>query len=286
MNIMKRICIFCFIVNFFFCISITAQEPFQSPKLIKVWELKSGLNVPESAFFNPNDKTIYVSNIVGKFDAKDSIGYISKINLKGEMIQKEWVKGLNGPKGMHFTKTKLFITDEDRVLEIGVPSGKIIKEYKNPLSKDLNDITIAENGKVYVSDSGSDCLFVVGKNALEVFIQSPEIKGMNGIFSDGNNIYIGAGGKLLSIDANTKSITVLATDAGYMDGLLKINKNTFITSNLSNTIQLIVLGKTPEKLLVSKIHAADLGYIPSLKLLLVPTFSENQLVAYKLELDK
>ena len=283
---MKRICIFCFIANFIFCISITAQETFQSPKLTKVWELNSGFDVPESAFFNSNDNTIYVSNIVGKFDVKDSIGYISKINLKGEMIQKEWVKGLNGPKGMHFTKSKLFITDEDRVLEIGVPSGKILKEYKNPLSKDLNDITIAANGKVYVTDSGSDCLFVVGKDALEVFIQSPEIKGMNGIFSDGNEIYIGAGGKLLSIDANTKSIKVLATDAGYMDGLLKINKNTFITSNLSNTIQLIVLGKTPEKLLVSKIQAADLGYIPSLKLLLVPTFSENQLVAYKLELDK
>jgi len=109
---MKRI--FCFIVIFIFCISITAQKNFQSTKLTKVWELNSGLNVLESAFFNPNDNTIYVSNIVGKFDVKDSIGYISKINLKGEMVQKEWVKGLNGPKGMNFTKSELFITDEDR----------------------------------------------------------------------------------------------------------------------------------------------------------------------------
>ena len=266
------------------CMTLNAQEPFQSSKLTKVWEVNTGLDVPESAFFNPIDSIIYVSNIVGKFDEKDGIGYISKINLKGKMVQKEWVKGLNGPKGMYLTKSKLFITDEDRVLEIGVPSGKILKEYKNSHSKDLNDVTVAPNGKVYVTDSGSDCLFVAGKDSLEVFIQSKEVKGMNGIYSEGNLIYIGAGGKLLSINTNTNAISVLATNVGYLDGLLKIGQGTFITSNWGGTIQLIVLGKTPEKLLESKIHAADLEYISSKHLLLVPTFTENKLVAYKLEL--
>lgn len=280
----KNSCTFCCLAIFMICTSLSAQESFQSDKLTKVWEVNSGLDVPESAFFNPFDNTIYVSNIVGKFDAKDGVGYISKINLKGEMIQKEWVKGLNGPKGMYFTKSKLFITDFDRVLEIDVTSGKILKEYKNPLSKDLNDITIASDGKVYVSDSGSDCVFVVGKDALEIFIQSPEVKGMNGIFSEGNTLYIGVGGKLLSIDIKTKSISVLAANLGYMDGLLKIDKNTFVISNLGNTIQMVVPGKTTEKLLVSKAHAADLGYISSQHLLLVPTFTENKLVAYKLGL--
>jgi hypothetical protein len=268
------------------CTSLHAQESFQSSKLIKVWEVDIGLTVPESAFYNSFDNTIYVSNIVGKFNEKDGIGYISKINLKGELIQKEWVKGLNGPKGMYFTKSKLFITDFDRVLEIEVSSGIILKEYKNSHSKDLNDVTIASNGKVYVTDSGSDCVFVVGKDSLEVFIQSPAVEGMNGIYSEGNLLYIGAGGKLLSINVNTKLISVLATNAGYMDGLLKIGKSTFITSNWSSTIQMIVLGKSPEKLLESKRHAADLGYIPSKHFILVPTFTENKLVAYKLELNK
>jgi hypothetical protein len=267
-------------------LSVNAQLPFQSPKLTKVWEVSNGLDVPESAFFNPFDSIIYVSSIVGKFNEKDGIGYISKINLKGEMIQKEWVKGLNGPKGMCFTKSKLFITDEDRVLEIEALSGKILKEYKNSHSKDLNDVAITSNGKVYVTDSGSDCLFVVGKDSLEIFIQSKDVEGMNGISSEGNSIFIGSNGKLLSIDTNTKSISVLAINVGYLDGLLKIDKSTFLTSNWGSTIQMIVMGKSPEKLLESKIHAADLGYIPSKQMLLVPTFTENTLVAYKLELYK
>jgi DNA-binding beta-propeller fold protein YncE len=282
----NKIFAICIMLTCTISISINAQESFQSSKLKKVWEVKTGLDVPESATFNPYDKTIYVSNIVGKFDVKDGVGYISKINLKGEIIQKEWVKGLNAPKGMSFSKSRLYITDMDRLLEIEVPSGKILKEYKNSHFKDLNDVAVAPDGKVYVTDSGGDCLFVMGNDSLEIFVQSPEIQGMNGICIENNKIYIGAGDKLLSIDVTTKSITVLATNTGYVDGLIKINKNTFITSDWGGKIQLIVLGKSPEKLLESKINAADLGYIPSKGLLLVPTFTENTVVAYKVELKK
>lgn len=276
----------CLIISLLVSARIGAQETFQSPKLTKVWEVTSGLDVPESANFNAFDSTIYVSSIVGKFDEKDGIGYISRINLKGQIIQKEWVKGLNGPKGMAFTKTRLYVTDEDRVLEIEVPSGKILKEYKNSHSKDLNDIAITANGKVYVTDSGGDCLFVVGKDSLEVFIQSKNVEGMNGINSEGNAIFIGSGGKLLSIDTKTKSIAVIATGVGYLDGLLKLDKTTYVTSNWGGMVQLIVEGKVPEKLLKSKTHSADLGFVSSKGLLLVPTFTENTLVAYKLVLTK
>ena len=283
---MRNISAVCLTVLLMTCMSTHAQEPFQNPKLTKFWEVDTGLAVPESAFYNTFDNTIYVTNIVGKFNEKDGIGYISKINLQGEIIQKEWVNGLNAPKGMYITRSKLYVTDFDRVLELEMPSGKILKEYRNSHSKDLNDVTIASNGKVYVTDSGSDCLFVVGKDSLEVFIQSNQIEGMNGIYSEGDLIYIGAGDNLLSINTDTKSISVLASHVGYLDGLLKVGRSTFITSNWSGTVQLLVLGSPPEKLLESKIHAADLEYIPSRHVLLVPTFTENTLVAYKLELDK
>ena len=281
-----KIFLLCLCAFFMMSASLNAQEPFQSSKLTQVWAVDTGLNVPESAFYNSFDNTIYVSNIVGHFNEKDGIGYISKINLRGEMVEKEWVSGLNAPKGMYFTKSKLYVTDFDRVLELEMPSGKILKEYKSSLSKDLNDVTIASNGRVYITDSGTNCLFMVGKDSLEIFIHSPAVEGMNGIYSEGDLLYIGAGGKLLSIDVNTKSISVLTANAGYMDGLLKIGKSTFITSNWSGTVQMIVLGKEPEKLLESKTHAADFQYIPSRNLLLVPTFTENTLVAYKLEFDK
>ena len=266
---------------------LQAQEVFVSNKLEKVWEITSGLDVPESSYYNPFDKTIYVSNIVGKYDVKDGVGYISKVSPDGKVLQKEWISGLNGPKGMSATKQKLFVTDFDRVLEIELRSGKILKEYKNSKSKDLNDVVVASDGRVYVTDSGSNCLFFVGKDSLEVYLEDDQIKGMNGIFTEGNVIYIGAKGNLLSIGLQSKDIRVLASNVGYVDGIFQLSPGVFITSDYGGKIQLIQVGKGIEKLLDTssqKINAADLGYIPAQKTLLVPTFSNNKIIAYKVKL--
>jgi len=267
------------------CFSISAQETFISNKLVKVWSTPAGLNVPESSHYNPSDKIIYVSNIVGKHNVKDGEGFISKLNTKGEFIEKEWVKGLNAPKGITCSKTKLYVTDIDRVVEISLSTGKILKEYRNAKSKSLNDVCVASNGRVYVSDDSGDCIFYVGKDSLEVLVQSKDLGSMNGIYASGNLLYLGSKGNFISVDQKTKVITVLQEKVGYLDGIEQVSPNVFVTSDWSGHVQLIRVGKGVEKLLDTtplKINAADLGYIPSQKLLLVPTFLDNKVVAYKL----
>ena len=267
------------------CFGIYAQEAFVSNKLVKVWSTPAGLNVPESSHYNPSDNIIYVSNIVGKHDVKDGEGFISKLNVKGEFIEKEWVKGLNAPKGITCSKTKLYVTDIDRVVEISLSTGKILKEYRNAKSKSLNDVCVAANGRVYVSDDSGDCIFYVGKDSLEVLVQSKDLGGMNGIYASGNLLYLGSKGNLISVDQKTKSITILQEKVGYLDGVEQVAPAVFVTSDWSGHVQLIRVGKGVEKLLDTtpmKINAADLGYIASQKLLLVPTFLDNKIVAYKL----
>lgn len=266
-------------------IGISAQEVFVSNKLKKAWSTPAGLNVPESSHYNPSDKIIYVSNIVGKHNVKDGEAFISKLNAKGEFIEKEWVKGLNAPKGISCSTTKLYVTDIDRVVEISLSTGKILKEYRNSKSKSLNDVCVAANGRVYVSDSEGDCIFYVGKDSLEVLVQSTDLGGMNGICANGNLLYLGSKGNLISVDQKTKVITVLQEKVGYLDGIEQIAPTVFVTSDWSGHVQLIRIGKGVEKLLDTtplKINAADLGYISAQKLLLVPTFLDNKVVAYKL----
>ena len=267
------------------CLGIYAQEAFVSNKLVKVWSTPVGLNVPESSHYNLSDKIIYVSNIVGKHDVKDGEGFISKLNAKGEFIKKEWVKGLNAPKGISCTKTRLYVTDIDRVVEISLSTGKILKEYRNAKSKSLNDVCVAANGRVYVSDDSGDCIFYVGKDSLEVLVQSKDLGSMNGICASGNLLYLGSTGNFISVDQKTKVIAVLQEKVGYLDGIEQVAPNVFVTSDWSGHVQLIRVGKGVEKLLDTtplKINAADLGYIPSQKLLLVPTFLDNKVVAYRL----
>jgi len=268
--------------------NIFSQESFVSKRLEKVWTTQTGLNVPESSHYNNEDHLIYVSNVVGKYNVKDGVGFISKLNEKGEFVEKEWVTGLNAPKGIDCTKTKLYVTDIDRVVEVDLKSGKIIKTYTNSKIKSLNDISIATNGRVYVSDSEGNCIFYVGKDSLEVFLESNELESMNGIYAKDNLLYLGSNGNLISIDQKTKTINVLAKKVGYLDGIEQIAPNVFVTSDWSGKVQLIIPGKGIEKILDSsalKINAADLGYIPSKKLLLVPTFSDNHVVAYKLDFE-
>jgi len=272
---------------FFTSISLSAQEAFVSPKLEKVWSTPEGLNVPESSHYNATDQTIYVSNIVGKHDVKDGVGYISKLNLKGKFIEKEWFKGLNAPKGIACTKTKLYVTDIDRVVEIDLKTAKTVKTYRNSKSKSLNDVTVASDGRVYVSDDGGNCVFYVGKDSLEVFIESNQLGSMNGIFASGDFLYLGSKGNFISVNQKTKAMKTLVEKVGYLDGIEQISPTVFVTSDWSGKVQLIEIGKGVEKLMDTsplKINAADLGYIPVLKLLLVPTFLDNKVNAYKLKL--
>jgi hypothetical protein len=266
--------------------NINAQEAFISNKLEKVWEVQ-GLDVPESSHYNANDKIIYVSNIVGMHNVKDGIGFISKISDKGEMVKREWVTGLNAPKGIDCTKDKLYVTDIDRVVEVDLKNGKILKEYKNVKSKSLNDVSVASDGRVYITDSGGNCIFYVGKDSLEVFLESPTLKSMNGVFAKGNLLYMGSDGNFISINQKTKEIKVLNKNVGYLDGIEEIAEGKFVTSDWKGNVQLIEVGKGVEKLMDTtpvKINAADVGYIADKKLLLVPTFTDNKVIAYKLKL--
>lgn len=267
--------------------NISAQDAFISPKLEKVWTSSEGLNVPESACYNSADRSIYVSNIVGMHNIKDGEGFVSKLNEKGEYISKEWVKGLNAPKGVECTKTKLFVTDIDQVVEVDLASGKVTNTYRNSKSKSLNDVTVAADGAVFISDSGGNCIFQVGKDSLEVFLESDQLEKMNGILADGDLLYLGSKDNFISVNRKTKAIRILAENAGYLDGIVKVGKNKFVTSDFQGKVQLIEPGKGIEILVNTigiKVNVADLGFIPSQNLLLVPTFYDNKVVAFKLKL--
>ena len=267
--------------------NISAQDAFLSPKLEKVWTSPDGLNVPESACYNSTEGIIYVSNIVGMHNIKDGEGFLSKLDGKGEFITKEWVKGLNAPKGIGCTKNKLFVTDIDQVVEVDLVSGKVTNTYRNSKSKSLNDVTIASDGTVFISDSGGNCIFQIGKDSLEVFLQSDQLEKMNGILAEENLLYLGSKNNFISVDQKSKAIRILVENTGYLDGIVKVGKNKFVTSDFKGKVQLIEPGKDIEVLMNTtdlKVNAADLGYISSQNLLLVPTFLDNKVVAFKLKL--
>lgn len=261
------------------------QEIFQSPKLVKVWETPQGLNVPESSFYNKKDKTIYVSNICGMHNLKDSIGFISKLTDKGDFIEKEWISGLNAPKGINIYKGKLYVTDIDEVLEIDLKTKEVLNRYRNSKASSLNDVAIDKIGRVYITDTKSNRIYFVGKDSLEIFIESDDINRTNGILVYKNHLICGSKNNLIFINIKTKNIEIIADSTGYIDGIVAIGNKNIVVSDWKGKVQLVEIDKGVETLLNTtplNIYAADLGYIKSQKLLLVPTFSDNKIIAYRI----
>ena len=81
---------------------VAAAEPQQA------WQA-TGLDGPESAVLDAAAGVLYVSNVNGEANAADGNGYIAKLSLQGEVQEKEWVTGLNAPKGLALHDGKLYV---------------------------------------------------------------------------------------------------------------------------------------------------------------------------------
>ena len=82
-------------------------------------------------------------------DAKDGVGFISKVSPDGKMVEAEWVKGLNAPKGLVMSGDKLYVSDVDQLVEIDVNSGKVTNTWTAEGSQFLNDTAADSAGRAH-----------------------------------------------------------------------------------------------------------------------------------------
>ena len=114
------------------------------------------------------------------------------------------------------------------------------------------------------------------------------MKGPNGLYVEDDRVLhlTFYGGELFSIDKDTKEIAKLADGIGGGDGIVPDGKGNYLVSDWYG--QLFIFDKDWNKKQILdtrdlKISAADIEYIPSANLLLVPTFLKNTVVAYELK---
>jgi hypothetical protein len=252
--------------------------------LTKVWETGPDFRVPESVLFDPFSQVLYVSSINGKPLEKDGNGFISKISLDGKMITSRWATGLNAPKGMGISGNRLFVTDIDQVVEIDLQSGRVVKTYLLPNAGFLNDIAVSSDGDVYISDMSSTRIYKISKGNLSTFLDNEMITSPNGLYINGKFMLIGCG-KLVLAPLMGGSPEEWLTGTGSIDGLKGTGDKRFLFSDWQGNIYIVGTDKSIVKLLdltTEKKNAADIEFIPSMKLLLIPTFGANTVAAYKL----
>jgi len=256
----------------------------QKHRLTPVWETDTVLKTPESVLPDLKNGILYVSLIDGEPWGKDEKGGIAKLDLNGKITDASWVTGLNAPKGMGLHNGKLYAADLNQVVVINTKTGKVEMKLTIEGAEKLNDITVDDQGAVYISDSGTGKVFLFENGRASLYMDN--LKGVNGLKAIGSDLYIMAGPVLYKSGKSKQKIKVADGFALGGDGLEPVGNGDFIVSCWGGLIYYVKADGKIELMIDSrekKINTADIGYNPDARIVYVPTFFKNTVAAYKLE---
>jgi sugar lactone lactonase YvrE len=269
-----------------------AQE---SDQVQKLWETQAQLKTPESVLYEPTESVLFVSNMDGKPDEKDRQGFISKVSpMNGTIVELNWVAGLNAPKGMAVSSdsSKLYVSDITDLVEIDIANGQVTNRYNAPGSAFLNDVVSDEQGNIYVADTGTNAIYKLdnnNKSSLQIWLQNPELNSPNGLYVDNiTNKLVVVGGSLSLIDLDNKTIGDLGTQVpmGSLDGIEgDTGENLYyVTDWAAGKVYAVNSDGTDYRTLIDlqKQGTADLEYITSERMIIIPMMQDSKLVAYKI----
>lgn len=256
-------------------------------KLEALWEIAPLLQTPESVLADESRGILYVSNMNRDAAPNSASGYISRVYMDGSIIEPEWVKGLNGPKGMGLFGNNLFVSDYDELVKINIESGKIVERIKIEGNPNLNGLTVGSDGSVYITGYDTNIIYKVKDGVVEPIFSGTDGESFNGLLWETNRILLttSSGSTFKSIDWGTSKVTVLAEEIGHGDGIAAVGNGDYIISDWRGRIfyvpakgEIITLLDTREQ----EINAADIDYVIKTNTLYVPTFYRNTIKAYKL----
>jgi outer membrane protein assembly factor BamB len=254
-------------------------------KAENLWSTEQVFDVPESVCYDAERDILYVANISGKPTDKDGKGFISKMKTTGDVVELEWIVGLDAPKGMGVFDSKLYVTNIDELVEIDIEKGEEINRYTCEGATFANDIAISKSGIVYITDMQGGGIYQFDGKNITLFKEQGTFERPNGLFACKEYLYVGTANRVYRIDYETSDTTTYIFGTEPVDGLEKISATAFIKSDWQGRVHLVEPGKEKIELtntIEQKVNAADIEYIPEQNLMLVPTFFDNRVVAYKI----
>ncbi|MFC1678859.1 SMP-30/gluconolactonase/LRE family protein [Elusimicrobiota bacterium] len=263
------------------------------------WTVSEGISAPESVYYDNDGDRLFVSNVAGGGTDKDGKGWISILSTDGKMVSSKWVSGLNAPKGMRAHEGILWVSDIDEVVGITMKTGKIFARMGFEDAKFLNDVAVSPEGEVFVSDTIGNTIYSITRSGSvlksAVFMSGGELESPNGLYVAIGRLYVASWGLtkdwstktpggLSYIDLKTKEIVqITKTPVGNLDGLELDAEGRFLVSDwVSGKIHRIDPEGSSVMLIAGEKGYADIGYVPSKKLLVVPSMQKDRIIAYHL----
>lgn len=261
---------------------------------------RDAFDAPDQATWHSATKTWFVSNLGGGISLKkDGYGWITRLNASGQIIDSFWVKGLDAPSGSVTTDTKLFVCDRSGVLQIDIPTAKIEQMYQLPGAEFINDIAMAKNGDLYVSDFYGNRIYRLPatNRKAEVFLNIPD--SPDGLYVDGNKLIVltwgkvinketfetSRKGKILVVDLATKAVDPLLDhidEVGNLEGITKAGNFYYVTDWMNGRLLRISKESGVEEILTGLKHPTDIDYSNEFNTLAIPEHTGNRVLFLKL----
>ncbi|MBO9717377.1 MAG: hypothetical protein J7507_11370 [Pseudoxanthomonas sp.] len=276
-------------------LSTPARATQPVPELL--WQV-GGFSAPESVVYDRARNRFYVSNMATRGDAAvPGDGFISRMDAQGNITELKWVTGLQSPKGLALANGRLYVGDDDALVEIDPDSAHVVARHApaDGGPGQFNDASADADGNVYVFSRRLDTVFRLhdGTFAPWVKVDANLTGKFNGVRADGDRLLLGswqvpgsAGeqpGHLTTIDLATGEIgRIGSTPIGHIDGIEPDGRGAWTVTDFTRGLLLHIDAQgRSERLLTLVKGSADHAYLPDRQLLLIPFVLDDVLRAYR-----
>jgi len=263
-----------------------------------VWEA-TGLHMPESVVYDAARDRYYVSNMASwGEDAVPGDGFISVLDGHGRVAQLHWATGLHNPKGLALANGRLYVGDDDALVEIDVGSGTVLARHAPADGPgQFNDCTADPDGNVYVFSSRLDTVFRLSGGKFEPWapLDVARTGRPNGLRAEADRLLLGSWSVPAPEGEQEGHISTLAyadqaigrigdAPLGHIDGIEPDGHGGYTVTDWTrgHVFHLTADGQ-PTLLFTLPKGAADHHYRIDRKLLVVPQLLDNVVRAYHWE---
>ncbi len=259
-----------------------------------------GFNGSEAATYDAEHDRFLVSNTGGgpaQPDQVDNNGFIVALNPDGTVQNARWAAGgdtvqLRSPLGIEAANGVAYLADTPFVRRFDLDTGEQLPSIEVPDAAILNDLDVAPDGTIYVTDMGSQdpttwrVVKIAPDGTISTLVSGEALGRPNGLD-------IGYDGKIYLAPVAIEALVVVTTDGVVErtipiptrgnDGIMALPEGIFVAQPGTSTLYRIGYDGTATLLSDQTLGGASLGVDTTRGVVIVPTASRHAVTLFKVD---
>ena len=279
-----------------------SPPPEPAPSVEPILKFTGAFATPESVLYDPAADRYLVSNVNGAAGAMDGNGYILELSPDGRVTNPKLIAGgmnkvrLDAPKGLAIVGSELWVADITLVRKFDLKTLAPKGDIALPDATFANDIAVAADGKVYVSDSsakvgekgfeftGGDQVLVIDKSGkAKALAKSKDLGGPNGLAFGPKGLLVNTlnSNEVFGIGPKGEKVDIIKMPNGGLDGLLVVGDTLICSSWGASVVYRGKLGGTSYEPIIQNVKGpADIGWDSKRSRVLIPRFLDDVVEAF------